>query len=79
MSYDGRNFYKSSGFLSKYYDFGSTIYQTERIYKICYTPFQKSGKYINKNVISEIYQLFDGIICYIRSMIVFLSFGWEEH
>ena len=25
--------------------------------------FQKSGKYINKNVISEIYQLFDGIIC----------------
>lgn len=33
--------------------------------------FQKSGKYINKNVISEIYQLFDGIICYIRSMIVF--------
>ena len=22
--------------------------------------FQKSGKYINKNVISEIYQLFDG-------------------
>lgn len=39
MSYDGRNFYKSSGFLSKYYDFGSTIYQTERIYKICYTPF----------------------------------------
>ena len=41
--------------------------------------FQKSGKYINKNVISEIYQLFDGIICYIRSMIVFLSFGWEEH
>lgn len=23
--------------------------------------FQKSGKYINKNVISEIYQLFDGI------------------
>lgn len=41
--------------------------------------FQKSGKYINKNVISEIYQLFDGIICYIRSMIVFLSFGWKEH
>lgn len=41
--------------------------------------FQKSGKYINKNVISEIYQLFDGLICYIRSMIVFLSFGWEEH
>ena len=33
--------------------------------------FQKNGKYINKNVISEIYQLFDGIICYIRSMIVF--------
>ncbi len=26
-------------FLSKYYDFGFTIYQTERIYKICYTPF----------------------------------------
>lgn len=71
MSYDGRNFYKSSGFLSKYYDFGFTIYQTERIYKICYTPFPENGKYINKNVISEIYQLFDGIICYIRSMIVF--------
>lgn len=80
MSYDGRNFYKSSGFFYQ----STMILNLQSIRLKEYTKFvthhfQKNGKYINKNVISEIYQLFDGIICYIRSMIVFLSFGWEEH
>ena len=57
----------------------STMILDQEYTKFVTHHFQKSGKYINKNVISEIYQLFDGIICYIRSMIVFLSFGWEEH
>ncbi|TDB21094.1 hypothetical protein E1J03_28275 [Phocaeicola dorei] len=71
----GEIFISLPAFLSKYYDFGLQSIRLKEYTKFVTHHFQKNGKYINKNVISEIYQLFDGIICYIRSMIVFLSFG----
>ena len=71
----GEIFISLPAFLSKYYDFWIyNLSELKEYTKFVTHHFQKNGKYINKMLYLKLYQLFDGIICYIRSMIVFLSF-----